>query len=71
MTRETAVAMVQRILNADYADDDEVDGWLDELDRAHGCPSGYVSDLIFWPEGRQPSAAEVVDKALSYQPFAL
>ncbi|MFD5114355.1 e9imm peptide [Streptomyces sp. NPDC058220] len=71
MAREAAVALVQRIMNADYADDDELDGWLDELDKAFACPSGYVSDLIFWPEGPESSAAEVVDQALAYRPFAL
>ncbi|GGV77778.1 hypothetical protein GCM10010294_45920 [Streptomyces griseoloalbus] len=39
MSRADAVALVQRILDADYASDDEVDGWLDSLDRALACPS--------------------------------
>ncbi|MFC8706621.1 bacteriocin immunity protein (plasmid) [Streptomyces anulatus] len=71
MTRAEAVALVQRIMEADYASDDEVDGWLDELDSALACPSGYVSDLIFWPPERELSADEVVDQALAYRPIAL
>ncbi|MCW1100173.1 bacteriocin immunity protein [Streptomyces sp. RS2] len=71
MTRAEAVALVQRIMEADYASDDEVDGWLDRPDRALACPSGYVSDLIFWPPERELSADEVVDQALAYRPIAL
>lgn len=43
MTRAEAVALVPRIMEADYASDDEVDGWLDRLDSALACSSGYVS----------------------------
>ncbi|KQV05806.1 MULTISPECIES: bacteriocin immunity protein [unclassified Kitasatospora] len=71
MTRETAVAVVQKIMDAAYADDAEADRALAALDRAFGCPSGYVSDLIFWPKGHEPTAAEVVEQALAYRPFAL
>ncbi|WP_203601877.1 e9imm peptide [Streptomyces sp. SID9727] len=71
MARETAVAMVQKIMDADYADDAEASHVLKTLSRALGCPSGHISDLIFWPKGPEPTAAEVVDQALEYQPFAL
>jgi hypothetical protein len=71
MSRAEAVALVQRIMEADYASDDEVDGWLDRLDRALTCPSGRVRDLIFWPPEREVSADEVVDQALAYRPVAL
>ncbi|MGW3911127.1 e9imm peptide [Streptomyces sp. NPDC005070] len=71
MSRAKAVALVQQIVQADYASDDEMGGWLDRLDRALACPSGYVSDLIFWPPERDLSADEVVDQALSYQPIDL
>jgi hypothetical protein len=71
VTRDEAVALVQRIMNADYADDGEMHGWLDSLDGAFGCPSGYVSDLIFWPVATAPTAAEVVDQAMAYRPIAL
>ncbi|MEU0588384.1 e9imm peptide [Streptomyces sp. NPDC006132] len=71
MSRADAVSLVQRIMQADYASDDEADSWLDTLDRALACPSGYVSDLIFWPAERELSADEVVDQALRYRPIAL
>ncbi|MFG1806465.1 e9imm peptide [Streptomyces sp. NPDC049040] len=71
MTRETAVALVQDVMNVEY-DEDEMERVLDELDKALGCPTGHVGGLIFWPkDGLEPTAAEVVDQALAYQPFAL
>ncbi|WP_207565720.1 bacteriocin immunity protein [Streptomyces sp. CA-256286] len=71
MTRAEAVALVQRIMEADYASDDEVAGWLDRLDSTLTYPSGYVSNLIFWPPERELSADDVVDQALAYLPIAL
>ncbi|MGW6796559.1 e9imm peptide [Streptomyces chartreusis] len=71
MSRAEAVALVQRIMQADYTSDDEVDGWLDRLDKALACPSGHVSSLIFWPPERELSADEVVDQARAYRRIAL
>jgi hypothetical protein len=71
MSGADAAALVQRIMHGDYASDDEVDGWLVTLDRSLGCPSGYVSDLIFCPSERARSADEVVDEARRYRPIAL
>ncbi|MCX4993780.1 e9imm peptide [Streptomyces sp. NBC_00568] len=71
MSRAEAIALVQLIMQADYDSDDELDGWLDRLGRALACPSGHVSDLIFWPPERELSADEVVDQALAYRPVAL
>ncbi|RKT02377.1 colicin immunity protein/pyocin immunity protein [Streptomyces sp. 3211.6] len=71
MSRTAAVAVVQRIMDADYTSEEEVDGWLEMLDRALACPTGHVSDLIFWPPERDLSAAEVVEQALAYRPIAL
>ncbi|MGW5256496.1 e9imm peptide [Streptomyces sp. NPDC004012] len=71
MTRETAVTLVQNVMNVEY-DEDEMQRVLDELDRGFGCPTGYVAGLIFWPKDRQePTAAQVVDQPLAYQPFML
>lgn len=73
--RAEAVVLVQRIMDADYASDDEVDGWLNSLDRALAFPSGHVRGLIFWPPERELSADEVadevVDQVLAYRPVAL
>jgi hypothetical protein len=71
MSRNEAVALVQRIMDADYASEEEADGWLDMLDRALACPTGHVSDLVFWPPERDLSAAEVVDQSLAYRLIAL
>jgi hypothetical protein len=71
MSQIEAVALVQRIMDVDYASEEEADSWLDMLDRALGCPTGYVSGLIFWPRQRDLSADEVVDQALAYRPIAL
>ncbi|MFF9031489.1 e9imm peptide [Streptomyces iakyrus] len=71
MSRAEASALVQRIIDVDYVSDDEVDDWLDRLDRTLGCPSGHVSGLIFWPPERELSADEVVEQALAYRPIPL
>ncbi|WP_413796873.1 e9imm peptide [Streptomyces iranensis] len=71
MSRAEAVALVQRIMDADYTSDGEADSWLDLLDRALVCPAGHVTGLIFWPPDRELSADEVVDQALAYRPIAL
>ncbi|MFC9129112.1 DUF222 domain-containing protein [Streptomyces sp. NPDC057099] len=71
MSRSEAVALVQRVMGADYASDDEVADLLDGLDRSLACPSAHIKDLIFWPPERELSAGEVVDQALAYRPIAL
>ncbi len=71
MSRAEAGALVQRIMDADYASEEEVDIWLNLLDSALACPTGYISGLIFWPPDRELSADEVVDQALAYRPIAL
>ncbi|MCZ4602837.1 e9imm peptide [Streptomyces sp. Lzd4kr] len=71
MSRAEAVALVQRVMDAGCASDNEVAGWLDRPGRALACPSGHVSDLVFWPPGRELLADEMVDQALAYRPIAL
>lgn len=72
MNRDEAIALVQRVMDVDYADEAEAGTLLEALDRAFGCPSGFVSELIFWPPGNQElSAAEVVARAEAYRPIAL
>ncbi|MEU8926103.1 e9imm peptide [Kitasatospora sp. NPDC048545] len=63
--------MVQKIMDGDCVDDAEVDRALEALDRGLGCPSGHVSDLIYWPDGPERTAAEVVELALAHRPFGL
>ncbi|MFJ3244133.1 e9imm peptide [Streptomyces sp. NPDC094154] len=71
MSRDQAVALVQRIMDVDYASDGEASNWLDMLDRALACPTGWVAGLIYWPPERALSADEVVEQALAYRPIAL
>ncbi len=71
MTRAEAVALVQWIMDAEHASDDEVADSLERLDRALACPSGHVGNLIYWPPERELSADEVVDQALAYRPFVM
>lgn len=71
MKRETAVALVQKVMDVEYTED-EADVVLEQLDRALGCPTGRVAHLIYWPDdGEDLTAAAVVDRALAYRPFAL
>jgi hypothetical protein len=70
LTRDEAIALVERIMRGDYADDAEVGGWLDQLERDLVCPDGSVSDLIFWTDP-ELTAAEVVDRALAHQPIQM
>ncbi|MGC2997049.1 e9imm peptide [Streptomyces sp. G35A] len=71
MSRADAVALVQRIMDADHASDDDVDGWPDRIDRAPACPYGHAGDLVFRPPERKPSADEGADQALTYRPIRL
>lgn len=71
MNRAEAVAVVRRIMDGDYDSEAELTVWLHRLDRALGCPSGHVGDLVFWPPERELSADEVVDQALAYRAIAL
>lgn len=68
-----ALALAQRILDREYRNNAEAGDWMDALGRAYGCPTGYVSDLIFWPrDGRAVStAAELVERVAAYRPIAL
>ncbi|ADU05656.1 e9imm peptide [Micromonospora aurantiaca] len=70
LTRDEAIALVERIMSVDYADEGELGGWLDQLERDLVCPGGYVSNLIYWSDP-ELTAAEVVDRALAYQPIQM
>ncbi|MEU9389676.1 e9imm peptide [Streptomyces sp. NPDC048324] len=56
-------------MDADYASDAEADEMIAALERGLGCP--HISDYIFWSFDPQLTAQKVVDRALSYEPFAL
>jgi hypothetical protein len=70
--RERLIRLVQRIMDGDYSADEEVDSLVAEFEAAVLHPG--ASSLIFWPTDEfdhDPSAAEVVDRALSYRPIEL
>ncbi|MER6360295.1 e9imm peptide [Kitasatospora sp. NPDC001527] len=71
MDRASAIALVQGIMDGRYTDEAGTDAVLEALDRGLACPRGHVAGLIFWPGAPDPTAAEVVDQALGYRPFAL
>lgn len=70
--RERLIGLVQRIMDGDYSDGEEVDCLVAEFAAAVLHPD--ASSLIFWPSDgfdREPTAAQVVDRALSYRPIEL
>ncbi|MDQ0583747.1 e9imm peptide [Streptomyces rishiriensis] len=69
MSREEAVRLVQRIMDAGYADDAECEAMVAALVRGTGCP--HIGDYIFWESDPEPAAEKIVDRAMAYEPFAL
>lgn len=70
--RAKLVAIVERIMDGDYTSDDEVQGLVKKFEAA--VPHPRAAGLIFWPSDEfdhEPTAAEIVDKALSYEPLEL
>jgi hypothetical protein len=75
--REELIALVERIMRAEGATEQEADALIDLFEAS--VPHPAAGDLIFHPEhalgeaypGRELTAAEVVDLALSYRPIAL
>ena len=65
--RDELVALVQRIIDMRYSEE-EMPDILDLLVRSTACPN--VSDLIYWPK-RPMTAAEIVDTALAHRPIIL
>lgn len=69
MSRDEAIPLVQRLLDADTADEAEHSEILDALRRGLMCP--HISDYIYWDTDPEPNAANIVDRALAYSPIAL
>lgn len=70
--RERLIGLVQRIMDGDCTSDDEVDTLVAVFKAAVVYPGAY--SLIFWPSDEfdhEPTAAEVVDRALGYRPIEL
>lgn len=59
-------------MDGDYSSDEEVDSLVAEFQR--GVLDPAATELIFWSTDHfdhEPTAAEVVDRALSYRPIEL
>ncbi|MFJ7327110.1 e9imm peptide [Streptomyces cyaneofuscatus] len=69
MSREEALLLVQRLLDAVDVGKAESDEIVEALERGLECP--HVSDYIYWDADPEPSAERVVDRALAYKPIAL
>lgn len=70
--REQLISLVQRIMDRDFSSDAEVDALVGEFEAAVVRPG--AASLIFWSGhefDHEPTAAEVVDRALSYRPIEL
>lgn len=70
--RERLVQLVARLVDADFRSEEEADALLSELDAS--VPHPAVTDLIYhWEDSfdHEPTASEIVDRALGYRPFAL
>lgn len=72
LSRDELIELVKKISDPKN-DDEDINNWL-ELFK-HNVPHPEASDLIFWPRyhnlGSNPTAEEIVDKALSYKPIQL
>ncbi len=69
LNRIELIDLVQKIMNGDYASDEEVGELVSTFEVNTPHPAG--SDLIFYPEVELESAEEIVDLALSYKPIQL
>ena len=70
--RERLTGLVQRIMNGDYATDDDVERLIAEFQAGVLRPG--ATDLIFyWQDefDHEATAAEVVERALAYRPIEL
>ncbi len=68
LSREELIDLVEGIKDPRGTEDD-TNRELALLEA--NVPDPNVSDLIFWPDGPELTAEEVVDKALAYQAIPL
>ncbi len=68
LSREELIDLVEGIKDPRGTEDD-TNRDLAVLEA--NVPDPNVSDLIFWPNGPELTAEEVVDKALAYKPIQL
>jgi hypothetical protein len=68
------VELVERLQRADFESEEEDDAALALFESS--VPHPQAADLIYYPaqhfgEGHEPTAEEVVERALSYKPIEL
>ena len=68
MTKEKLVELINKIMNAEYEDQEEGNKLINLLEKNILDPN--VSDLIFYPQ-TEMTAEEIVEKALAYKPIRL
>lgn len=72
LSKSELVELVAKLLRADGSEEEQSQ-WIRLVES--NVPDPHVQDLIFWPSrcglGEDPSAEEIVEKALSYKPIAL
>lgn len=72
LSREELIELVNKISDPKN-DDEDINQWLEAFQR--NVPHPEAADLIFWPRnyglGSNPTAEEIVDKALSYKGIQL
>ncbi len=70
MTHEEAVHLVQLLMNGGTTSEAEDDSIIEALQRGLRCP--HIIDYIFHPApGAEPTAEQVVHRAMVYRPIAL
>ena len=74
LDRQQLISLVEKIMRGEGSEE-EIAMWRTLIDRSVPCPDGYVFDLIFYPHSNglegNPTAQEMVDRALSYKPIQL
>ena len=68
LTRFELVELVRKIQAAEGSEE-EIDRMIASLEAS--VPHPHVTDLIFYPEGPDLTAEEVVERALAYKPIQL
>jgi Colicin immunity protein / pyocin immunity protein len=70
--RESLIEIAERLIGGDYQSDEALD--RDMAEFAAAVPHPHASNLIYyWQDefDHQPTAEEVVDRALNYRPIQL
>lgn len=68
MMKEELIELVNKIMNAEYKDEEEGNKLIHLLENNISDPN--ISDLIFHPQAEM-TAEEIVEKALAYKPIRL